>query len=81
MKEADMAIHGSQDSFNGIRQPKPRKKYTVPRFRVTIDFTLTRNSTANSFAVSNSLLIVFLSGNTTQHSADHTLLERLSELP
>jgi DNA repair protein RadC len=36
MKEADMAVHGSQDSFNGIRQPKPRKAYAVPRFRVTL---------------------------------------------
>jgi DNA repair protein RadC len=36
MKEAHMAIHGSQDSFNGIRPPKPRKAYAVPRFRVTL---------------------------------------------
>src|SRR4029077_16647285 len=36
MKEADMAIHGSQDSLNGIRQPKPRKAYAVPGFRVTL---------------------------------------------
>jgi DNA repair protein RadC len=31
-----MAIHGSQDSLNVIRQPKPRKAYAVPRFRVTL---------------------------------------------
>jgi DNA repair protein RadC len=36
MKEADMAIHGSQESLNVIRQPKPRKAYAVPRFRVTL---------------------------------------------
>ena len=36
MKEADMAIHGSQDSLNIIRQPKPRTGYAVPRFRVTL---------------------------------------------
>lgn len=28
-----MAIHGSQDTLNVIRQPKP-KGYAVPRFRV-----------------------------------------------
>ena len=31
-----MAIHGSQDSLNVIRQPKPRQAYAVPRFRVTL---------------------------------------------
>lgn len=31
-----MAIHGSLDSLNIIRQPKPRKAYAVPRFRVTL---------------------------------------------
>ncbi|HSL03074.1 MAG TPA: JAB domain-containing protein [Nitrospiraceae bacterium] len=31
-----MAIHGSQDSLNVIRQPKPRKAYAVPRFRVIL---------------------------------------------
>jgi DNA repair protein RadC len=36
MKEAEMAIHGSQDSLNVIRQPKPRKAYAVPRFRITL---------------------------------------------
>jgi DNA repair protein RadC len=35
-KEADMAIHGSQSSLNIVRQPKPRKAYAVPRFRVTL---------------------------------------------
>ena len=31
-----MAIHGSQSSLNIVRQPKPRKAYAVPRFRVTL---------------------------------------------
>jgi DNA repair protein RadC len=36
MKEADMAIHGSQGSVNLIRQPKPGNPYAVPRYRVTL---------------------------------------------
>ena len=36
MKEADMAIHSSPGSLNAVRQPKPRKGYAVPRFRVTL---------------------------------------------
>jgi DNA repair protein RadC len=35
-KEADMAIHGSQGMLNGLRQPKPKNEYTVPRYRVTL---------------------------------------------
>jgi len=35
-KEADMAIHSSQDLLNGIRQPKPGNPYALPRFRVTL---------------------------------------------
>ena len=31
-----MAIHGSQGSLNVIRQPKLRKAYAVPRFRVML---------------------------------------------
>ena len=31
-----MAIHGSQGILNGQRQPKPRNKYAVPRYRVTL---------------------------------------------
>jgi DNA repair protein RadC len=35
-KETDMAIHSSQGLLNGIRQPKPRNEYAVPRYRVTL---------------------------------------------
>ena len=35
-KEADMAIHSSQDSLNVLRQPKPSNEYAVPRYRVTL---------------------------------------------
>jgi DNA repair protein RadC len=35
-KEADMAIHSSQDSLNVLRQPKPSNPYAVPRYRVTL---------------------------------------------
>ncbi|TKB62237.1 MAG: DNA repair protein RadC [Nitrospira sp.] len=35
-KEADMAIHSSQGLLNGIRQPKPRNEYGLPRYRVTL---------------------------------------------
>ena len=31
-----MAIHGSQDSVNLLRQPKPGNPYAVPRYRVTL---------------------------------------------
>ena len=31
-----MAIHGSQESLNDIRQPKPKNEYAVPRYRVTL---------------------------------------------
>ncbi len=31
-----MAFHGSQDSLNVIRQPKPSNPYAVPRYRVTL---------------------------------------------
>ena len=31
-----MAIHSSQGLLNGIRQPKPRNPYALPRFRVTL---------------------------------------------
>jgi DNA repair protein RadC len=35
-KEADMAIHSSQDRLNLLRLPKPRNEYGVPRYRVTL---------------------------------------------
>ena len=31
-----MAIHGSQGILNGLRQPKPKNEYAVPRYRVTL---------------------------------------------
>jgi DNA repair protein RadC len=36
MKEADMAIHGSQGILNRQRLPKPSTPYAIPRFRVTL---------------------------------------------
>jgi DNA repair protein RadC len=35
-KEADMAIHSSQDRVHLLRLPKPRNEYAVPRFRVRL---------------------------------------------
>jgi DNA repair protein RadC len=35
-KEADMAIHSSQDRVNLLRLPKLRNEYNVPRYRVTL---------------------------------------------